>query len=308
MSLEFDIFLPGDYFYDLIYAGLPEFPSLGREVYGTDVNTTGGAMYITAVSLRRLGVRVGWPVCFGNDYYSQSVRQFALDEGLDLSLAEYVDAPYRRITTAIPHQGERAFVTYTDPDPIDVGAMWLKRLHECHFKHLHLGGFTSIELLKPFAEAAQARGATVSMDCQDMPNFSVCEWQHLLKWVDIFMPNAREAMCITNMDSAEEALARLMEWTNLVVLKNGSRGTLIGQQGQVVRVPSIQVERIVDPTGAGDCFNAGFLYGYVVEHAPLETCGRYGNICGGLSVTMLGGASAAPRHAQLMEQYKLNYE
>ncbi|HEX3050080.1 MAG TPA: PfkB family carbohydrate kinase [Aggregatilineaceae bacterium] len=308
MSLEFDIFLPGDYFFDLIYAGLPEFPSLGREVYSTDVTTTGGAMFITAVSLQRLGVRVGWPVCFGNDYYSQSVRQFAIDEGIDLALAECVDVPYRRITTSIPYQGERAFVTYTDPAPIDIEALWLKRLHACKFKHLHLGGFTSIELLKPFAEAAQALGATVSMDCQDMPNFSACEWRHLLKLVDIFMPNAREAMCITNTESAEDALKCLMEIANLVVLKHGSHGALIGKDGDIIRVPSIKVGPVIDTTGAGDCFNAGFLYGYVVQHASLETCGRYGNICGGLSVTMMGGASAAPRPEQLMQQYDLNYE
>ncbi len=59
-------FVPGDYFFDLIYTGLPEFPMLGREVYAQGIIATGGAMFITATSLHRLGVRVGWAACFGN--------------------------------------------------------------------------------------------------------------------------------------------------------------------------------------------------------------------------------------------------
>ena len=122
--VECDVFLPGDYFYDLIYTGLPEFPTLGREVYGTGILATGGAMFITAASLRRLGVRVGWAACFGNDEYSQYVRRLAVEEDVDLNLAQDVDRPYRRVTTAISCQGERAFVTYVDPPPIDIEAHW----------------------------------------------------------------------------------------------------------------------------------------------------------------------------------------
>ena len=63
--MYYDIFLPGDYFFDLIYTDLPEFPMLGREVYSKEIIATGGAMFITATSLRRLGVQTGWAACFG---------------------------------------------------------------------------------------------------------------------------------------------------------------------------------------------------------------------------------------------------
>jgi sugar/nucleoside kinase (ribokinase family) len=145
----YDVFLPGDYFFDLIYTGLPEFPMLGREVYSQGLIATGGAMYITAASLRRLGVRVGWSACFGNDYYSQYVRQLALEEGIDLSLARQMNQPYRRVTTSIPYQGERAFVTYQDPPPCDLQAFWLERMRANQFAHLHLGGLLSLERLTP---------------------------------------------------------------------------------------------------------------------------------------------------------------
>jgi sugar/nucleoside kinase (ribokinase family) len=298
----YDVFLPGDYFFDLIYTDLPEFPTLGREVYCGGVVATGGALYITAVSLRRLGVRVGWAACFGNDYYSQYVRALAQEEKLDLSLAQCVDRPYRRVTTSIPYQGERAFVTYADPAPIDLPAYWLETMRQCDFAHLHLGGIMTVEQLAPLAKEARAHGATISMDCQDKPNLrSVCAWQHVLSLVDVFLPNAREALLISQTNSVESAVERLMQWTKIVVIKDGANGAWIGSGSTVIQAPAICAGAVADTTGAGDCFNAGFLLGYVVEKVPLAMCARYGNICGGLSVTQVGGATAAPTREQLQQ-------
>ena len=296
----YDLFLPGDYFFDLIYTGLPEFPMLGREVYSTGIIATGGAMYITAVAAKRLGVRAGWAGCFGSDYYSQYVRELAEAEGVDLSLARSVDQSYRRVTTSIPYQGERAFVTYVDPEPIDLLAFWLEQMRAAEFRHLHLGALMSVEQLAPLAEEARAHNATISMDCQDVPDLqSVCMWRDLLGQIDIFIPNAREAMAISGSSAVKSALEQLMEWTRIVVVKDGANGAWLGTGGQITHVPAINIGPAIDTTGAGDCFNAGFLYGYVCEQAPLELCAHYGNICGGFSVTHVGGATAAPTLEQL---------
>src|SRR5688572_13065805 len=75
---NYDVLLLGDYFYDLIYTGLPEFPSLGRECFSTGITSTGGAMFITASALRRLGAQVGWVSNFGTDEYSRFVRELAM--------------------------------------------------------------------------------------------------------------------------------------------------------------------------------------------------------------------------------------
>jgi sugar/nucleoside kinase (ribokinase family) len=299
----YDVFLPGDYFFDLIYTGLPEFPVLGREVFGTGLIATGGAMFITALALRRLEVRTAWAACFGNDEYSQFVRGLAEQENIDLSLACDIDAPYRRVTTSIPYQGERAFVTFQDTPPVDLQAHWLARMDECEFKHLHLGALTSLAQLKPLADRARSHGATVSMDCQDMPNlYTVCKWRDLLAHVDIFMPNAREAMLISGTSAVQSAIQQLMAWTKLVVIKDGANGAWIGTEGTITHIPAVDAGLAVDTTGAGDCFNAGFLYGYVIEGVPPERCALYANICGGLSVTQVGGATAAPTRAELLQR------
>jgi sugar/nucleoside kinase (ribokinase family) len=302
LSEYYDVLLPGDYFFDLIYTGLPEFPVLGREIFTEGIIATGGAMYITAASLHRLNVNAGWVACFGNDYYSQYVRELAQKEGIDLTRAVNLDQPYQRVSTSLPYQGERAFVSYMEPPPIDLNAHWLNTMQRCNFGHLHLGGILLLDELMPLVESARAHDATVSMDCQDMPDLhSVCVWQSVLSQVDIFMPNAREALAITATSAVNSALHQLMEWTRIVVIKDGANGAWIGSEGTIVHVPAINAGPVIDTTGAGDCFNAGFLLGYVVERAPLQRCAQYGNICGGLSVTQVGGATGAPTREQLNE-------
>ncbi len=296
----YDIIVLGDYFYDLIYTGLTEFPELGREVMSTGVTTTGGAMYITAVSLSRLGARVGWPAYFGDDFYSRSVYDFAVKEGVDLSLARHVPRPYRRVTTALPLHGERAFATYVDPDADDLYEHWQNALEACDFRHLHVGGLDCVDRMQPLVDIARQRGATVSFDCQDGPHLNnPGECMDRLSLADIFMPNAREAKIVAETASVPEAIDRLTERVGLVVVKDGADGSWAARGAERVRAGAIHAGDVVDTTGAGDCFNAGFLYGYVVEQQPLERCLRYGNICGGLSVTGVGGATAAPRHDEL---------
>lgn len=299
--MQYDIVLIGCYFFDQIFTGMPEFPVLGREIYATDLTTTGGAMFITATALTRLGVHVGWPVYFGNDSYSQFVYDLARQEGIDMSLANVIDRPYRLVTASVPFQGERAFITYADPEPAGQGGYCEECLEESVFAHLHLGSFLPRQELQPLTDKARSKGATVSMDCQDgqyLQQPYVC--LEALELVDVFMPNAREAKIITAADSVEKALRALMNYVRVVVIKDGANGAWVGSEGEIIHLPVVSAGTAVDTTGAGDCFNAGFLYGYVIEKAPLKVCAQYGNICGGCSVTAVGGATAAPTYEQLM--------
>ncbi|HEX2908670.1 MAG TPA: carbohydrate kinase family protein, partial [Phototrophicaceae bacterium] len=264
--MKYDILLQGCYFFDQIFSGMPEFPALGREIFARDLTTTGGAMFITAAALRRLGTRVSWAATFGNDYYSKFVYDLAQGEGVDLAFAKHIDRPYRLVTTSVPFQGERAFITYADPEPEDEQGYSLKVVEQCDFKHLHFGGFIAYHDLKPLADLAHQKGATVSMDCQDGDYLQQpCACQDALSLVDIFMPNAREARLITETEDVPVAVQKLTERAKLVVVKDGANGAWVGQGGEILHAPAIAVGPVVDTTGAGDCFNAGFLYGQVVE-------------------------------------------
>lgn len=302
MVKNIDILVLGDYFFDLIYSGLPEMPSLGREVVSADMVTTGGAMFITAAALRRLDVSVCWPAQFGSDPYSAYVRGLALEEGIDLSLARTFEHPFRRVTSSMPLHGERAFLTYIDPQPDDVYEFWESAARSLDYRHLHLGSLHYADQIAPIIAEARKKGATVSLDSSDTHHLTTTtDWDALLTLLDIFMPNAREARLITGLDNIPDSLASLRRMVPTIVIKDGQRGAWAADANQALHVPGIRAGDVVDTTGAGDCFNAGFLRGFVIEDASLENCLRYGNVCGGLSVTGVGGATRAPRSAELRD-------
>lgn len=295
----YDVLVLGDYFYDLIFTGLEAFPVLGQEKISKDLVTTGGGAYSTVCALHRLGVHVGWRAHFGSDEYSEAIFQLARQEGIDMSISRRSPLPYRRVTAALPLHGERAFVTHVDPAPEDKQEFWMTALRDVRYRHVHLGGALPEERIAPIATLVHQRGATLSMDCADVPLlYNNHAWQDTIMHLDVFMPNAREARLITRADGLEAAMQRLLEWCPVVVVKDGANGALVGGRDDssvtIVRAAAIDAGACVDTTGAGDCFNAGFLYGWVKEKAPLSRCALYGNICGGLSVTGEGGATAAP--------------
>src|SRR5581483_2329566 len=92
-----------------------------------------------------------------------------------------------------------------------------------------------------------------------------------------------EALHMTGEPTAEGALERLAAFVPVAVVKRGGAGAIGRAGGIAASAPALAVE-VRDTTGAGDCFNAGFLYAYLRNY-PLDMCLRCGNICGGLATT-----------------------
>jgi sugar/nucleoside kinase (ribokinase family) len=118
--------------------------------------------------------------------------------------------------------------------------------------------------------------------------------------VDLFMPNASEAQKLTSADSLDQALGVLAEVSSYVVIKNGARGAIAWRGGTRYDEPALPLTHIVDTTGAGDVFNAGFLAAYLQDRDVRE-CLQWGNFCGGMSTQGMGGTQAAPTLALLQE-------
>jgi len=297
MSTNYDVLLVGDYFCDLIFTGLPIMPSLGTEVYGTGFDMMPGGSFITALALHRLGLCTGWACDFGNDVFSQFVLELVRQHGLDDSLFRLLDRPIRNISVSMSFPRDRAFVSYSDErDSLPLMPLIEKYKPRC----LLLPSLQFDEPLVELTMAAHRHGGLVYMDCQHTDQtLNTPGLAEALRRVDIFAPNTTEAIQLTGAATVEAAVAQLAELTPLVVAKLGADGAMAQAGTQVIRVPGISVKAL-ETTGAGDCFNAGFLYGYL-HGKPLETCLRCGNICGGLSTTACGGATAAPTAAEVEE-------
>lgn len=292
-----DILIPGNYFCDVIFTDLPRFPSLGSEIYTGGLTVTVGGVLNTVIALRRLGVDVGWVGYSGADMFSQFVLDTAAREGIDTSLIQRLDTPFQRVTVSLSYPEDRAFISYVDPAQNSV-QMVFEALDSVDFRHLHFTGFQLDPRTLELLDIVRGRGVRVTMDCQDRPfTLETPMVREVLGAVDIFMPNAKEAMQLTGHDTVAEAAAVLGTLVPVLVIKDGANGATAWTGDQEISSPAIDVVP-VDTTGAGDVFNAGFLSG-LLEGESLEACLRRGNICGGLSTLGVGGASSAPHRAEV---------
>jgi sugar/nucleoside kinase (ribokinase family) len=293
MSRNYDVLIPGDYFCDIIFTGIPQFPALGTEIYTEGLTVVPGGILNTVTALTRLGVNVGWLGIFGNDFFSRLIADTLRTEGVDLSLIEFIDKPLKRVTVSLSYPDDRAFVSYVDPIPESIESVFAA-LEKTAFKHVHYTGLTVDPRMPELIDLCHTKNISVSMDCQhkddtlDMPLV-----REIISKLDIFIPNAIEAQRLTGTESLADAAAVLCEIVPYLVIKDGANGAYSWRDGQHYHAAAIPVTNIVDTTGAGDVFNAGFLAAYFAGKSPQE-CLQWGNIAGGLSLRGHGGYATSP--------------
>jgi sugar/nucleoside kinase (ribokinase family) len=294
----YDILIPGHYFCDIIFSGIPGFPALGTELFTQGLTVVPGGIMNTAVSLKRLGVNVGWIGTFGNDFFSRFVLETARHQELDLSLVDTVDRAFKRVTVSLSYQDDRSFISYVDPR-IDLMPRLFNALETALFKHLHFTGLVLDKRIIELIQVCHAKGIRVSMDCQHRDETMESPLVHeVIRNLDIFMPNAIEAQRLTGKNSVKEAASLLCDIVPYLVVKDGENGAHCWLDGQPSYAEAISVTEVFDTTGAGDVFNAGFLAAYLQSKLP-ETCLRWGNIAGGLSLRGYGGYTTAPTLTEL---------
>ena len=287
MSKTFDVLVAGSYSLDLIFTGLPGLPQLGEDMLATGLERIPGEAYNSAVAMHRLGLRVGWAADFGNDDFSRFALERARAEGLDDSLFNHHKRPMRRISIAASFPEDRAFITYYDPDP-RLPAV-IKALTTASARVLYIPGFYYGPFLEMGLRLARAKSMKIVMDGNSgsevtLQNPSV---RKAVRSVDVLLPNAKEARNLTGEDDLMKALKTLGGLCPLVVVKDGGRGAYACQGNEILHAEAIAITPF-ETTGAGDCFNAGFLKAWL-DGLPVQECLRWGNITGGLSTLAPGG-------------------
>jgi sugar/nucleoside kinase (ribokinase family) len=112
----------------------------------------------------------------------------------------------------------------------------------------------------------------------------------LLNYADLVLPNEMEACRIAGKETLEEAVEELGRRVPWVAVKRGSRGSVVCTGGKTISVPGVSVTPL-DTIGAGDSFNAGFLFGWLKGWAA-QQCAYAGNVTGALSTLRVGGTEA----------------
>ncbi len=170
-------------------------------------------------------------------------------------------------------------------------------------RHLHVASYFLQTKLQPDLPAlfkrARDLGLTTSLDTNYDPSEKWIGLDELLAVTNVFLPNEAEARSLTGAENAEEAASRLGLKVEALVIKLGKDGALGILKSQRIRVASIPVN-VVDTVGAGDSFDAGFIYGYLNDWG-LDKALKLACVCGALSTQQAGGTNGQPTLEQALK-------
>jgi sugar/nucleoside kinase (ribokinase family) len=292
----FDVAVVGELNLDLILYGLPEQLEPERELLADRLALTlGSSSAIFAHNLAVLGSRVGFISRVGDDPLGRISLERLAQAGVEVSKVRRASGPTGTgLTVILARPRFRNILTYPGSmfemcfEDLDLDYMASARhFHlSSYFLHRALRGRIP-ELFKRMKDA----GLTTSLDTNDDPDDRWGEdLPEAFRYVDVFLPNEREARKIAGTDDLKAAVERLAARVPLLVVKLGAEGAMARRGKEEARAPAPAVQA-VDPVGAGDSFDAGFLHQYV-RGADLTTCLAYGNLAGAFSTTRSGGTEA----------------
>ncbi len=298
MSIEsksLDILAGGDLFVDLIMSGFTSWPQPGTEAFARELHReVGGGAAIAACGLAILGSRVALFGMAGHDgdWFAARLNQC----GVVTSRLRFDPAEPTAVSVAISTPGERSFLTYHGPN-VRFPQMLAEEAASgglANVRHFHLNWAPDLATAADLFSAIRRQGCTISLDVGWHEDWLADPRSlALLPLIDIFFPNEVEANGMTGEKDPAKMLRRMESaGARRVALKRGADGAALLWDGDILQVRAHPVTPI-ETTGAGDCFNAGFLHFWLRGESPL-TCLRAGNFCAAVSTEQAGGVSGFP--------------
>ncbi len=295
---KFNIAAIGELNADLILNRIEGMPVVGKEIFAHDMLVTlGSSTAIFAANAAALGSRVSFVGMIGRDDFGRLVRTSLEAKSVDTTYLVETDMCPTGATIVMSYGEDRANVTFPGTmdlmgfDEIDKGIF--DSTGHIHISSIFMQSALHRDLEKILALAAE-KGVTVSLDTQwDPAEKWDLDLERILPLVTLFMPNETELTLLTGTATLREAVEKVKPFIGgALVVKCGSRGSiLVRKDGSESILGSFLNTDVVDATGAGDSFNAGFVHMFT-RGASLEECQRFGNLTGAINTTAAGGTGA----------------
>ncbi|MHA1451162.1 MAG: carbohydrate kinase family protein [Candidatus Hodarchaeales archaeon] len=259
----YDVIGLGEVVVDLLLS-IQRFPKPDEKIYvKKTVRQAGGVTANFCVGVARQGLRVAFTGAIGDDLNGKFLRSKLIAENVADEFLFVLPGKKTPVNTVmVTESGEKAILQsehmkLTLPGADLVTGDVIKR-----GKHLHLTAINFDTAFKA-VKLAKTGGLTVSLDLESqVVNDYPEKIKDLLSYVDFLMPNKGGACTLTRTDNLKEASKILLSYgPNVVVMTLGEEGVLLTTEGRQERMPAFKVDNVVDTTGAGDAFNAGFIVG-----------------------------------------------
>ena len=276
----------------MVLVDAPTITSLITSLPKAAIAAPGGSAGNTLFALARMGVSTSFLGKTGNcvegDFYRESFSKL----GGDSSRFKIGEVPNGRCLSLVTPDGERTMRT-------DLGAAMTLAPEEISVSdfagcvHAHIEGYLLFNeaLMRRVLESAKEAGCTISLDLAsfEVVNASKSILPDLLRdYVDIVFANEEEGSAYTGIEGDYAAIAlQFAELCEIVAVKVGAHGSYIAHAGIVEKIEPIHAAHVIDTTGAGDLWAAGFLYGWSQER-PIAKCAELGSILGAAVVQQQG--------------------
>ncbi len=295
LKTDFRVACLGNVLVDVLVKPVDKLPPSGGLLAVNHVEMAlGGCASNTAVALSRLGVPTSLWGKLGKDHFGAFALEQLKEAGVEVSGMKADPSVSTSATVVlVDSKARRSFLhSVAANDHIYRRDLELSKLHA--FQHLHIGGYFLFPKLdgEPMAailREAQRKGLTTSLDTAwDMKNRWMKALKPCLPYLDYFMPSDREVkMLLGYTDHVRAAKAFLALGAKCVVVKMGEKGSfLMNRKGERHNAPAFR-PKVVDTTGAGDCFCAGFIKGLALKW-DLKRCLQLGNAAGACAIGALG--------------------
>ena len=295
--MSFDIITVLDTCVDLVVNlgdTVPEFNQKEKWVDSFSLEM-GGSSCIFACGCAKLGLKTVGVGVVGKDAFGKVVIDGLLDSGVDITYIKTDDSLSTGLGVLLTRGTDRAILTCSGT----IGAVNPEQINDELLRtarHMHIGSYYlltgMIDAFADISRRAKNYGLTISLDTNWDPSEEWILPDELLKYVDIFLPNENEAMLLTGINDVKEAAFYLGSKIPIVAVKQGEKGAMVVSGNELIHLDAINVP-VIDTIGAGDSFDAGFIYAYLND-MELRECLRAGLYCGGMNTAQTGGTAGQP--------------
>ena len=267
---------------------------LVQQVGGNIALQTGGSAANAILGAAQLGLRTAFLGKLGSDVTGEQYYEGFVAAGCDGSRFKRANLPNGRCLSLVTPDGQRTLRTHLGAAmTLAPGEIALADFHDA--RHAHIEGYLLFNpaLANTVVSTARAAGCTISIDLASFEVVNAArDWifAQLRQGVDIVFANEDEAGALFQRRDDYGSFAReLAGFGGIAAVKMGMDGAWVASGRDLHRIAPVRAERVVDTTGAGDSWAAGFLYGHL-RGAPLPAAGAIGSILGAETVQHLGAA------------------
>lgn len=274
----------------MTYVSINDAVSIAEQLtrqYGSQ-RAAGDSAANTMSGLARLGAEAGFLTKMGNDEMGDFFTKEMEETGVKM-IALKSNTPTGRAITMVTPDGERTFATCLGAS-IELSDNDIKPELFDGWDIFYIEGYLVANpvMLRKAISTAKAKGLKIAID---LASYNVVEESRdflselINDYVDIVFANEKEAFALTSMEP-EAALHYLADRCEIAVVKVGAKGAFVQHGDQIVNIGPMEAD-VIDTTGAGDMWAAGFLAG-LVSNEPLEKCGKMGAVVAANIIEVIG--------------------